>query len=272
MLIQVLLSASLALLGPSLTAHGASADGDAIFAVGDGGALEPIAVHRGTGFMPPGSIDGGPSASLAKAANAAIEAAGNRVHVLFGGRVVATVPAKVENGGAQIAVPPSLQLAGHVSALASPTLGGYATSPRRAPTPIERSAALAVAAARLGTMPAGLFVRNLTAIVLGYGTAIVGSVDARGGGTPRTDKRLFFTLERIGGRHVLTLAHVMKITVTEPLLEEPAEYLVDALDLGHHTPALVTSIIGYDANTFAIYTRTPQHTWKQIYTGGGAAL
>ncbi|MDQ2992967.1 MAG: hypothetical protein M3R30_09150, partial [Candidatus Eremiobacteraeota bacterium] len=65
----------------------------------------------------------------------------------------------------------------------------------------------------------------------------------------------------------------MTITVTEPLLEEPTEYLVDALDLGNGTPALVTNIVGYDAGTYAIYTRAKSgQSWTKIYTGGGAAM
>ena len=161
-----------------------------------------------------------------------------------------------------------------MTALAS-TLGGYAKSPRRAPTAHERGLALAAAASKLNTTPARLTVRNLTAIDLGRGTAFVGTVDLRGTGTPRTDKRLFFVLDAGNGGtgFVEALANVQTIKVTEPLLEEPAEYLVDAVDLGNNTPALVTSIIGYDANTYAIYTREKTGPrWKSIYGGGGAAM
>ena len=247
---------------------------DAIFEIGDGGFLEPIAVRKAGAFINPGSNDGGPSQSLATASIAALASAGNRVHVLFGGRVIATVPATIDHTQAHIAVPPALHLTGHVTALAS-TLGGYATSARRAPTADERRRALATAAGTLNTTVAHLTVRNLTAIDLGHGTAFVGSVDLRGTGTPRTDKRLFFVAEpaAAGKGLVQSLHSTMTIKVTEPLLEEPAEYLVDAVDLGNHTPALVTSIIGYDANTFAIYTRAKTGPgWTKIYTGGGAAM
>ncbi|HEV2739552.1 MAG TPA: hypothetical protein VGU66_13300 [Candidatus Elarobacter sp.] len=197
------------------------------------------------------------------------------MHVIFGGRVIATVPAVVDPNQteAHITVPPSLHLLGHVSALAS-TLGGYATSARRAPTAAERRRALGTAAATLHTTIAHLTVRNLTAIDLGRGTAFVGTVDLRGTATPRTDKRLFFVDEQTDPETLVQSLHnIMTIKVTEPLLEEPAEYLVDALDLGNNTPALVTSIIGYDANTFAIYTRAKTgRSWTKIYGGGGAAM
>ena len=265
-----------ALLAAPHTTHAlAASTTDAIFEIGDGGFLEPIAVRKGGTFINPGSNDGGPSQSLANAATAAVTSAGNRVHVIFGGRVIATVATEHDpnQATAHVTVPPSLHLGGHVTALAS-TLGGYATSPRRAPTADERRRALGTAAATLHTTIAHLTVRNLTAIDLGRGTAFVGTVDLRGTGTPRTDKRLFFVDEQLKpGTVVQSLHNIMTIKVTEPLLEEPTEYLVDALDLGNNTPALITSIIGYDANTFAIYTRAKtSQTWTKIYTGGGAAM
>ncbi len=253
----------------------ADSAGDAIFAIGEFGDLDPIAVRKNGTFINPGSNDGGPSQTLQNAANAALASAGNRVHVIFGGRVIATVPTATDphRVGAHITIPPSLHLAGHVSALAS-TLGGYATSPRRAPTADERHTALGSAAAALNTTVARLTVRNLTAIDLGRGIAFVGTVDLRGTGTPRTDKRLFFVDEQISpGTIVQSLHNIMTIKVTEPLLEEPTEYLVDTIDLGNHTPALVTNIVGYDAGTYAIYTRDKTGPgWTKIYTGGGAAM
>ena len=247
---------------------------DAIFAIGEGGFLDPIAVRRNGKFVNSGSNDGGPSQRLANASIAALASAGNRVHVLFGGRVIATAQATIDHMQARIAVPSSLHLTGHVSALAS-TLGGYAKSARRAPTARERRLALTAAASRLNTTAERLTVRNLTAIDLGRGIAFVGSVDLRGTGTPRTDKRLFFVLDATygGGGFVEALANVQTIKVTEALLEEPAEYLVDAVDLGNDTPALVTSIIGYDANTYAMYARAKSGPrWTKIYEGGGAAM
>ncbi len=249
--------------------------GDAIYAVGEGGVLEPIAVRKNGTFIKPGSNDGGPSESLQKAAAAALAGAGNRVHVIFGGRVIATVPVTVDpnHAYAHITVPSSLHLAGHISAVAS-TLNGYAGPPRRAPTPDERRRALASAAAVLHTSEARVTVRNLTAIRLARRTALIGTVDLRGTDSPRTDKRLFFVDELVSKSAIAqTLHNVMTIKVTEPLLEEPAEYLVDTLDLGNDTPALITSIIGYDANTFAIYTRLKAgQMWTKIYEGGGAAM
>jgi hypothetical protein len=259
---------------PSGTRAFAASGPDAIFAIGDGGFLDPIAVRKNGTFISPGSNDGGPSQSLANASLAALASAGNRIHVIFGGRVIATVPATVDHTQAHITVPPSLHLTGHVSALAS-TLGGFAKSPRRAPTAQERRLALATAAIKLNTTAAHLSVRNLTGIDLGRGTAFVGTVDLRGTGTPRTDKRLFFVLDAASGGtgFVQALTNVQTIKVTEPLLEEPAEYLVDAVDVGNNTPALVTSIIGYDANTYAIYTREKSGPrWTKIYEGGGAAM
>jgi hypothetical protein len=281
--IRVALALTFVLIAPALLAAShenkalaAPGSADAIFAIGEGGGLEPIAVRQNGKFIAPGSNDGGPSRSLATAAAAAVQSAGNHVNVLFGGRVIATVPAKIDHGEVTITVPASLHLTGHVSALAS-TLTGYAKSPRRAPTPRERAFALATAAKKLHTTAAHLTVRNLTAIDLGRGMALVGTVDLRGTGTPRTDKRLFFVDDPIPGNtnatYIPAIANVQTIKVTEPLLEEPAEYLVDAVDLGHNTPALITSIIGYDANTFAIYTRTKSGpTWKNVYEGGGGAM
>ncbi len=269
------LAASMLIATPYTRPALAAPTADAIFEIGDGGSLEPIAVRKDGAFINPGSNDGGPSQSLATAAAAAVASAGNRVHVIFGGRVIATVPTAhdPQQVEAHITIPPSLHLVGHVTALAS-TLGGYAKSPRRAPTADERRLALVTAANTLNTTRSHLTVRNLTAMDLGRGTAFIGTVDLRGTGTPRTDKRLFFVDEqRAPGVLVQSLANVQTIKVTEPLLEEPAEYLVDALDLGNNTPALVTSIIGYDANTFAIYTRSKTAPgWTKIYTGGGAAM
>ena len=268
------LTAGVLVAAPHATRALAAPGTDAIFAVGDGGFLDPVAVRKDGKFVNPGSNDGGPSQSLANAATAALASAGNRVHVLFGGRVIATVPATIDHAQAHIAVPPSLHLNGHVGAVAS-TLGGYAKSARRAPTARERRLALTAAAANLNTTAERLTVRNLTAIDLGRGMAFVGSVDLRGTGTPRTDKRLFFVLDASygGTGFVEALTNVQTIKVTEPLLEEPAEYLVDAVDLGSNTPALVTSIIGYDANTYAIYTRAKTGPrWTKIYEGGGAAM
>lgn len=273
-LVVTLAASALLTTPPSATRALAEPGADAIFAIGEGGFLDPIAVRKNGAFINPGSNDGGPSQSLANASIAALASTGNRVHVLFGGRVIATVPATVDHTQAHITVPPSLHLTGHVSALAS-TLGGYAKSPRRAPTAQERRFALAIAASKLSTMTDRLTVRNLTAIDLGRGTAFICTVDLRGTGTPRTDKRLFFVLDHAfgGTAFVQALANVQTIKVTEPLLEEPAEYLVDAVALGNNTPALVTSIIGYDANTYAIYTREKKGPgWTKIYGGGGAAM
>jgi hypothetical protein len=204
--------------------------------------------------------------------NASIATAGNRVHIIFGGRTVARVPARVENGSASTTIPPSLHLGGNVNALASPTLNGHAKTPRRAPTPSERTAALTLAAAALNARSAGkLEVRNLTAIDLGHGLALIGTINLRGSGSRRTDKRLFMIAERTNGALHPTLTNIETIKVTEPLLEEPAEYLVDAIDLGDNTLSVVTRIIGYDAHTYAIYSRK-NGGWKQIYTGGGVAL
>jgi len=247
-------------------------EGDAIFVVDAGGALEPIGVRRHGKFIDPGSTDGGPSDKLRMESNATIATHGNRVNVIFGGRIVATVQAKVANGEATIAVPPALHLNDNVFALASPTLGGHSASPRRAPAPAERAAALELAAHALGSVsPAKLAVVNLTAIDLGRGPALVGTLNLRGTGTPRTDRRLFFIAERHGNDWRTTLEHVQKITVTEPLLEEPREQLIDAIDLGEGALSVVTRQIGYDAHTYAIYSRA-KTGWKQIYTGGGAAL
>ncbi len=247
-------------------------EGDAIFVVGEGGGLEPLALRRHGRFMAPGSNDGGPSEKLRMETNAALAVGGGRVHVVFGGRTIATVPAKVENGAASIVAPSALHLGGYVTALASPTLGGHPGAARRAPNGAERAAALALAAKAVGaSSPAKLTVRNLTAIDLGRGMAVVGTLNLRGSGAKRHDKRLFLIAEPRGGALRTTLANVLSIAVTEPLLEESGEVLVDAIDLGDGKLSVVTNEIGYDANTYVVYSRSGSG-WKSVYAGGGAAM
>lgn len=246
-------------------------EGDAIFAIGEGGFLEPIAVRIHGKFLKPGNTEGQPSDKLRMESNASIATGGNKLHVIFGGRVVATVPAKVENGTATIAIPPSLRIGGNVEALASPTLTGHAKSPRRAPTPAERKAALAVAAAALDhASPANLDVRNLTAMDLGHGTAFIGTIFLNGATTTHKDRHLFFIAEPVNGtlRATLTKAQTTK---SDPELTGVGEELVDAIDLGDGTLSVVTRVLGYDAHTFAIYSRK-KTGWKEIYEGGGVAL
>jgi hypothetical protein len=244
----------------------------AIFVVQGNGALAPVAVRNGSTFMPPGSNDGQASTKLQNAANAALANGGNKVNLIFGDRTVASaVPVTVIDGRASVSVPPSMHLGGNVGALASPTLNGTAVTPRRAPTPAERASVLTAAATKLGTAPSKLTVRNLTAIDLGHGTAFAGTVNWKGTGSPRIDRRIFFVAETINGKRTMTLWNAQTITVTEPLLEEPAEYLVDALDLGNRKIGLVTHVIGYDADSYAIYTRTGS-SWRSAYDGGGVAL
>ena len=244
----------------------------AIFVVHQDGGLSPVAVRNGTTFMAPGSNDGQPSTKLQNAAKASLADGGNKVNLIFGDRTVATgVPVTVIDGRATVPVPSSMHLGDNIGALASPTLNGSAETPRRAPTAAERAAVLTAAATRLGTAPSQLTVRNLTAIDLGHGTAFAGTVNWKGTGSPRVDRRVFFVAETINGKRTMTLWNVQKITVTEPGLEDPAEYLVDALDLGAGKIGLVTHVIGYDADSYAIYTRTGT-TWKSAYAGGGVAL
>ena len=267
------------LFASPLTALAASVDnpnvptgeGDAIFVVGDGGFLEPVAVRMHGKFLNPGSNEGGPSDKLRMESNASIATHGNHVHVIFGGRVIATVPAKIDNGAATIAIPPSLHLNDNVNALASPTLGGHAAHARRAPTASERSAALAAAAKTAGIPPARFTVANLTALDLGHGTAILGTVNVRGSTTPRKDRRIFFIAEPSAAGMRTTLFNTQTITVTEPLLEYVSERLVDAIDLGDGTLSVVTRQLGYDAHTYEIYSRKGT-AWKNVYTGGGAAM
>ncbi|HZW53137.1 MAG TPA: hypothetical protein VFF00_03835 [Candidatus Elarobacter sp.] len=246
-------------------------EGDAIFAVGEGGVLDPVAVRLHGKFLNPGSNEGEPSSKLRSESNASLLTAGSKVHVIFGGRTIATVPAKVENGAATIAIPPSLHLNLNVGALASPTLSGHAATPRRAPTAAERAAALGAAAKSTGVAsPSRFEVSNLTAMDLGHGTAVVGTLNVRGTGTPRKDKRIFFIAEPVNGALRTTLLNLQTIRVTEPLLEEVSEHLVDAIDLGDGTLSVVTRMTGYDAYTYAIYTRK-SGGWKNVYTGGGVA-
>jgi hypothetical protein len=250
---------------------GASGAGDAIFAVDESGALEPVAVRVRGAFLDPGSTDGQASEKLRREANGSIAAAGNRVHVIFGGRVVATVPATVDNGAASISVPPSLTLGGDVDALASPTLGGRAKSARRDPSQAERAAALAVAAESLGVSDqAKIQVRSLAALDLGRGTALAGTVVVKAATVKRQDRRLFFIAEPVGGRLRATLANAQTVK-NDVALAAIGETLVDAIDLGDGALSVVTRVHGYDAHTFAIYSRT-HSGWKRVYEGGGAPL
>jgi hypothetical protein len=239
-----------------LTTPATPGDGT-IFVVQGDGAMTPVAVRSGETFVQP--------ASAAKAAPP------SNVHLIFGDRTVASVPVTTSNGKPSIAVPPNIHLGGNVDALASPSLNGTAGTTRRAPTAAERASVLIAAATKLGAEPSGLQIRALTAIDLGRGTAVAGTLNWPGRGSPRTDHRVFFVAETIDGKRTMTLWNVQTITVTEPLLEEPAEYLVDALDIGHNSVGLVTHIIGYDADAYTIYTRSGER-WKSAYAGGGVAL
>lgn len=246
--------------------------GDAIFVVYEGGTLEPIAVRMKGKFIRAEPGNNGPSDRLRMEANASILTGGSKVNVIFGGRVIGTVPAKIANGVATISVPASLHLNHNVQALASPTLGGHAKSPRRAPTAAERKAVLDEAASELGASSAAkLEVRNLTALDLGHGTALLGTVNVRGSGSPRKDTRVFFIADPGTSAPTFTLFNRQTITVSEPLLEEVSERLVDAIDLGDGQLSVVTTLVGYDAHSFAIYSRKGEG-WKKIYTGGGVAL
>jgi hypothetical protein len=248
-----------------------SAGGNAtIFVVQGNGELAPVVVRSGSTFLPPGNADGQQSTKLRSAANAAL-GSGSKVNLIFGDRTVATVPVTVIDGRASVPVPSSVPLGGYVGALASPTLNGTAETPRRAPTAAERAAVLTAAATKLGTAPSRLAVRNLISLDLGHGPAFAGTVNWKGTGSPRVDRRVFFVAETIGGKRAMTLWNVQTITVTEPLLEEPAEYLVDALDLGAGKIGLVTHVIGYDADSYTVYTRTGA-IWRSAYAAGGVAL
>ncbi len=138
-------------------------------------------------------------------------------------------------------------------------------------TPAERKAALALATSALGNAPtSALEVRNLTAIDLGHGPAYIGTIFVSGAATTHKDQHLFFIAERTNGTLRATLTS-LQTTQSNPELTGTGEALVDAIDLAPNTPAVVTRILGYDAHTFAIYTRKGT-SWKTIYTGGGVAL
>jgi hypothetical protein len=83
-------------------------------------------------------------------------------------------------------------------------------------------------------------------------------------------QHLFFIAERTNGKLHATLRN-LATTPADPELAGTGEALVDAVDIAPDTPAVVTRILGYDAHTFAIYTRK-HGVWKSAYTGGGVAL
>jgi hypothetical protein len=262
---------------PATTSAGAATtpapigQGDAIFAVNETGNLTPVAVRKNGSFFAAPNSSETQSDQLRLEALAAISSHDDRVHVIFGNRVIATEPVTIVNGAAAIPPPPTLHLNGNVEALASPTLGASSGHARRAPTHAERAAALALAAGRLNAPPARLTVLNLTAIDLNRGTAFVGTINLPGTSKPRHDKRMFFVAETVNGKLTLTLANIQAITVTEPLLEEVNEYLIDALSLGNAATAIVTRDDGYDASTFNIYTRSKTNLWQKTYSGGGTS-
>jgi hypothetical protein len=235
---------------------------DAIFAVGAGGTLAPVAV-RARGAFDSDDV-------LTADALAALAAHHNAVHLIFGDRTIATVPANVSNEQASIALPVTLRLSGYVSALASPTLGGHAALGRREPTPAERAAALGLAAAQLATTVQRTHVRSLTAIDLGRGIALVGTVNRRGTESPAVDTHLFFIAESIDGRWRITFSKVQTVVLTDPLLGATGEFLIDALDLGGGTVGVVTRVIGFDAASYEMYARNGA-TWKELHAGGGVA-
>jgi hypothetical protein len=253
------------------TANVPTGSGDAIFALSAQGRLVPVAVRRNGSFYDTTIANATIADQLRLEALASIAVHGDRVHIIFGNRTVATTTATIANGTATTAIPPSLHLGGPTAALASPTLGAAATHARRPPTSSERTTALALAAHEVHTTPTNLTVIAMTAIELNGATAIIGTLNDRGTGKPRRDKRLFFIAEPRRGSLVFTLANIQTITVTEPLLEEVNEYVIDALNLDAHTTAVVTQSTGYDADTYNIYTRNAAGNWQKAYTGGGTA-
>lgn len=242
--------------------------GDAILAVTAGGKLEPIAVRIGGSFVTAAPAGEEPRDRIRMETYAAILTHQGRVHVIFGRRVVATVQAKIANAVATIALPPSVALGRETEALASPTLGGNARTARTQPTAAQRAAALRLAAEQIGTTPSRLIVLSLTSLDLGRGTAVVGTVNARGSGSPQGDRSLFFVAEPAASGFALSLGTEQTITIGDPV-DQVNEYLVDAIDVGNGKVGLVTRLAGYDDHSFVIYTRAGNR-WSPMYVGGSA--
>ena len=167
-----------------------------------------------------------------------------------------------------IALPPSLVLGRETEALASPTLGGNARTARTQPTAAQRAAALRLAAEQIGTTPSRLIVLSLTSLDLGRGTAVVGTVNARGSGSPQGGRSLFFVAEPAASGFALSLGTEQTITIGDPV-DQVNEYLVDAIDVGNGKVGLVTRLAGYDDHSFVIYTRAGNR-WSPMYVGGSA--
>jgi hypothetical protein len=242
--------------------------GDAILAVTASGRLEPIAVRIGGSFVTSAPEGQQPRDRIRMEAYASILTHQGRVHVIFGRRVVATVNAKIANAVATIALPPSLVLGRETEALASPTLGGNARTARTNPTAAQRAAALRVVAEQIGTTASRLIVLSLTSLDLGRGTAVVGTVNARGSGSPQGDRSLFFVAEPAASGFALSLGTEQTITIGDPV-DQVNEYLVDAIDVGNGKVGLVTRLAGYDDHSFVIYTRAGNR-WSPMYVGGSA--
>jgi len=207
------------------------ADGALVSVVSRGGDVQPAA---GAALAPP-----------------------QNVQLILGDRTVTGVPVASTGHGP---TPP-----------ASRAVSGSGSTMRRAPTASERATILTAVATKLGAAPSELEVRDLVATDLGRGPAFAGTVNLRGDGAPRVDRRVFFVDETIDGRRTMTLWNLQWVTVTEPLLEEPAEYLTDALDIGHGKIGLVTHLVGDDADAYTIYTRDGA-TWRSAFAGGGVAF
>jgi len=221
-----------------------SGRGDALFVLEPDGMLRPVALFVGG---TPAPFDG----DLPIATANALDAEGS-IRVLADGQTLETRPADATGGTPHVLGPLPHWLRDGPARLASPTLGGYSAPARNLATEAERRGALAIAARLLNTAPDRVTVRSIAAFT-DHGPAVALTAERRGTGNPHTDERLFLVVADPAGLPRVVLAQRQTVRVTEPLLDEVAEYFLGTVRLRSGALALVTHAVGYDADAYRVY-------------------
>ena len=244
--------------------------------------IDPVVmVTRGRLAQPPGGVanDGTPQAQSAEAEFVrGFYRPGRQFRVLFGGKEAGTVKVlKFEEQGctgmvASATLQTDARLGGKVEALAtdSATLG-RGTNTRRAPTPEERAAAIALARKIFGEKRVPqraiekLEVDNLTAV----DTDADGRHELVGS---------FVIMGQWGVEHAVFLVAEPKGAGLAPTLswyhrgqeaDAAARRLVDVLDLdGDGAAEIIAQGLYYESHDYMIYKKQ-RGAWREVYTGGG---
>lgn len=248
-------------------------------------AMEPIVILSSGKFLaPPTGIE-----STEDLADQDVESVkflknyyrkGQSYRVVFGTAEDGTVTVmKPQESGcvslsAQVSVASSVKLGGRVYALATdhPTLGVGKKRSRRAPTPEERSAAIAIAKdfLRGKKVPAALMklmqVGNLTAVDLnGDGKdELVGNFEIDQSDTVLEARSLFFILSPVGVE--------FKIAFSEYYQGSEEQYrrsiFIDHLDLdGDDISEVIVRTTYYESFSYSII-KNKGGKWVNVYTGG----